>query len=104
MLNHLGMAYGVQRMPESISCFEQALAISVHLATNKAWRGQPPMHRKHTLTCAVSKMHCRPPIVRLPFSASRVIAISRAARSAFWAGRAASWTGSRRPSIIWSRR
>ena len=27
MLNHLGMAYGVQRMPESISCFEQALAI-----------------------------------------------------------------------------
>ena len=27
MLNHLGMAYGVQRMPESIGCFEQALAI-----------------------------------------------------------------------------
>jgi DNA-binding SARP family transcriptional activator len=27
MLNHLGMAYGVQRMSESISCFEQALAI-----------------------------------------------------------------------------
>jgi DNA-binding SARP family transcriptional activator/energy-coupling factor transporter ATP-binding protein EcfA2 len=27
MLNHLGMAYGVQRMPESIGYFEQALAI-----------------------------------------------------------------------------
>jgi DNA-binding SARP family transcriptional activator len=28
MLNDLGMAYGVQRMPEAIDCFEQALAIS----------------------------------------------------------------------------
>lgn len=27
MLNHLGMAYGVQRMPESIGCFEQAWQI-----------------------------------------------------------------------------
>jgi DNA-binding SARP family transcriptional activator len=27
MLNHLGMAYGVQRMTESVACFEQALAI-----------------------------------------------------------------------------
>jgi DNA-binding SARP family transcriptional activator len=28
MLNDLGMAYGIQRMPEAIDCFEQALAIS----------------------------------------------------------------------------
>jgi len=28
MLNDLGMAYGVQHMPEAIDCFEQALAIS----------------------------------------------------------------------------
>jgi tetratricopeptide (TPR) repeat protein len=28
MLNHLGMAYGIQRMPEAIDCFEQALALS----------------------------------------------------------------------------
>jgi DNA-binding SARP family transcriptional activator len=27
MLNNLGMAYGVQRMPESVTCFEQALAL-----------------------------------------------------------------------------
>jgi tetratricopeptide (TPR) repeat protein len=27
MLNNLGMAYGVQRMPEAVDCFEQALAI-----------------------------------------------------------------------------
>jgi tetratricopeptide (TPR) repeat protein len=28
MLNDLGMAYGVQHMPEAVECFEQALAIS----------------------------------------------------------------------------
>jgi DNA-binding SARP family transcriptional activator len=28
MLNDLGMAYGVQHMPEAVDCFEQALAIS----------------------------------------------------------------------------
>jgi DNA-binding SARP family transcriptional activator len=28
MLNDLGMAYGVQRMPEAVDCFEQALALS----------------------------------------------------------------------------
>jgi DNA-binding SARP family transcriptional activator len=28
MLNDLGMAYGVQHMPEAVGCFEQALAIS----------------------------------------------------------------------------
>ena len=28
MLNHLGMAYGVQHMTEAVDCFEQALAIS----------------------------------------------------------------------------
>ena len=28
MLNDLGMAYGVQRMPEAVGCFEQALALS----------------------------------------------------------------------------
>lgn len=27
MLNNLGMAYGVQRMPESVTCFEQAMAL-----------------------------------------------------------------------------
>jgi tetratricopeptide (TPR) repeat protein len=27
MLNNLGMAYGVQRMPEAVTCFEQALAL-----------------------------------------------------------------------------
>ena len=27
MLNNLGMAYGVQRMPESVTCFERALAL-----------------------------------------------------------------------------
>jgi DNA-binding SARP family transcriptional activator len=27
MLNNLGMAYGVQRIPESLTCFEQALAL-----------------------------------------------------------------------------
>jgi DNA-binding SARP family transcriptional activator len=27
MLNNLGMAYGVQRMPEAVTCFERALAI-----------------------------------------------------------------------------
>ena len=27
MLNNLGMAYGVQRMPEAVECFEQAMAI-----------------------------------------------------------------------------
>lgn len=31
MLNNLGMAYGVQRMPESVTCFQQALAICSEL-------------------------------------------------------------------------
>lgn len=31
MLNNLGMAYGVQRMPESLACFEKALEISREL-------------------------------------------------------------------------
>jgi len=31
MLNNLGMAYGVQRLPESLACFEQALALSREL-------------------------------------------------------------------------
>ncbi len=28
MLNHLGIAYGIQHMPEAVGCFEQALAMS----------------------------------------------------------------------------
>jgi DNA-binding SARP family transcriptional activator len=28
MLNHLGIAYGLQHMPEAVGCFEQALALS----------------------------------------------------------------------------
>jgi len=35
MLNHLGMAYGVQHMTEAVDCFEQALAISQELADER---------------------------------------------------------------------
>jgi tetratricopeptide (TPR) repeat protein len=35
MLNNLGMAYGVQRMPESVTCFEQALALYRELSDQR---------------------------------------------------------------------
>jgi DNA-binding SARP family transcriptional activator/tetratricopeptide (TPR) repeat protein len=35
MLNNLGMAYGVQRQPEAIGCFERALAISREIGDSR---------------------------------------------------------------------
>src|SRR5262249_51053920 len=47
MLNNLGMAYGVQRMPESITYLEQALAISRELG-NRPAEAQAPTNGANT--------------------------------------------------------